>query len=280
MDVHTDWLSFTLPVKVDPRGHAQLYDTARRKLMEVSKAHETYIFDGQPFDPSLSRPPYGVALAREDNGVRVFGSSPTQTVLYELAGRACEGLREQESSRRFIAPIVDRLTRWDLAVDIRTGTRPTDFSNARNHRSFRSVSYIQSDTGETCYVGSPKSDRFCRVYRYNPPHPRADTLRVEFVFRRGLARTAALRFTECQDQSKFVAELGNTWGWSHADWRPGVETDERVRVPIATRDNQDTVFWLYHQVAPALRRLLAEGAIDITDFLAYVYEEPAEQEAT
>jgi hypothetical protein len=45
-------------------------------------------------------------------------------------------------------------------------------------------------------------------------------------------------------------------------------------VPIITRGNEDTVRWLYVQVVPALRRMIAEGAIDVTDFLEEVYRPP------
>lgn len=273
MDIHIDWLSWTERVKVEPRDPHELYTIARQKMRELGTEHEQLLFGQMGYDPALSRTPYSLALAREDNGIKLYGRSHTGTILYELAGRACEGIRAEGHARLIVAGLVERLTRMDIAVDVRSDTRPADFANDRSHNAFRSVSFIRSDTGETAYVGSPKSDRFCRVYRYNEPHPRSALLRVEFVFRRKLASSAALALVGAADFATFVANLGNTWGWSHRDWQPGIETDERIRVPIMTKDNADTLRWLYAQVAPAMRRLLAEGALEMTDFLNYVYNE-------
>lgn len=273
MHPHTDWLSFTLETQIEPVGYDQLYHVGKQKLREVSNEHERYIYDGTGFEPCGSRPPYRLSLARDDNGVRIYAGSHTSTILYELAGRACEGLHEAENARRFISPIVERLTRWDYAIDIPSEAGPADFLNDRSHQNFRSVSFIRSDTGETVYCGSPKSDRFCRVYRYSKPHPRAHLLRVEFVFRRGLARHAALRFCQTENEGRFIAELGNTWGWGHKVWQPGIVTDERVQTPSVTKHDDQTIRWLYAQVAPALRRCMASGAIDMVDWLNWVYNE-------
>lgn len=212
-----------------------------------------------------------MALRRDDNGVTVYGCSGTSTILYEVSGRACHGIRRTQDAREFIAPIGERLSRWDYAVDISTGTSPTEFYNHRSHKNFRTVSLIRSDTGETVYCGSAKSDRFCRVYRYSDPHPRAHLLRVEFVFKRGLAKHAAELFCQSEDESHFLAKLGNTYGWKHRDWQVDNPTDERIAAPSTTQKEEDTVAWMYRQVAPAMRRLVKVGALDMTDFLQFIY---------
>lgn len=270
MDAHIDWLSFTLDRKESIVSVAQLDHEAKELLRRLSNEHRSYIYDGQGFDRCGGRAPYSLSLARADGGVRVFGGGPQTGVLYELSGRACEGLRTGDAARSFLAPIVDRITRLDYAVDIRTETRPAVFANARSHQGFRSLSFIQSATGETVYVGSPKSDRFCRVYRYNPPHPRSALLRVEFVFRRQLAKDAARALLSAPNDETFVAQLGNTYGWTHPIWKPGEQTNERLKASIITRADEDTVSWLYKQVAPAMRRLIDQEALDLTAFLEFV----------
>jgi hypothetical protein len=70
-----------------------------------------------------------------------------------------------------------------------------------------------------------------------------------------------------------VAKLGNTFGWSHTDWRPDVKTDEKMTVPIVSRGNEDTIRWLYAQVAPAIRRLLEAESLDLADFLEFIYKD-------
>ncbi len=271
MDATIDWLSFTLPTKQEPRTAQALYQDARQKTKELNCGLLEIIFDGQGLDPTGSRSPYRVALGRDDNGARIYGSSHTGTMLFELTGKGCGPLHDEKTGRAVVGCIHQRVTRFDIAVDIRTQLNPAEFANERSHDRFRSVSFIRSATGETVYVGSPKSDRFCRIYRYNHPHPRAELLRVEFVFRRKLARDAALQYSDEGNSQDFVARLGNTYGFVHQEWQPGSQTDERLRVPVMMRDDADTVYWLYHQVAPAITRLMDAGAFDIVEWLEHVY---------
>lgn len=268
MQGHIDWLSFTRPSEAVCDDHANLYYIARDMLKGISNEHETYLFNGTGFDVGVGRPPYRYALERDDRSVRLFGGGHLANILCECTGRACEGLRGYQSSASFIAPIVDNLTRLDFAVDIRTEIRPSAFANERDVKSFRSVSYISSGTGETVYIGSPKSDRFARVYRYNKPHPRSADLRVEFVFRRGLAKAAGRALLDAGNFEKFSASLGRTWGWTHEIWHTPYKDAEKLKTPMMTRADADTIAWLYKSVRPAIRRVLASGALDLDDFLS------------
>mgnify|MGYP000735580034 CR=1 FL=1 len=271
MDGHIDWLSWTLPAKIEPRSVAELYQMSKHKLWQIDERIERIIYDGQLIDAAGSRTPYRLALARDDNGFRCYGNSRTETILHELTGTGCEPLRDEHLARVFAAGLCEHLTRLDYAIDIRTETKPSVFANERDSERFRSVSFIRSETGETVYIGSPKSDRFARVYRYNPPHPRAHLLRIEIVFRRKLAKHAAKQLLETESQQDFIAQIGNTWGFAHDDWQPEVITDEKLKAPVASKRNQDTVSWLYTQVAPAVRRLMDENELDFADWLQYIY---------
>lgn len=268
-----DWLSFTLPERVQPRSGMQLRQNAEIAVKGKPSAQQL-IFDGQHFNPTAARSPYRIGLSREDNGVRIAGSSHTETTLYEVTGRGCEPLAKDNSLRNgVLSEVMDRLTRFDYAIDIVSEIRPSEFTNARDNRRIRSISHISSDKGETVYVGSPKSDRFVRVYRYNDPHPRSKFLRVEFVARRKLAREAAAHYLATKDEG-FTASIGETYGFRHACWRSAILTDgEPIRTRVSSRSDQDTVSWLYKQVAPAMRRLIDSGALDVTDFLDFVYNE-------
>lgn len=273
VDTNIDWLSFTrvAPRKIEQA--AELYHIARRELRSISNEHEAYIFDGTGFDRCASRPPFSYALERLDHGVRIYGGGPLDLISYEISGRACEGIRGYANASEFLAPIVGNLTRLDCASDIAAATRPSEFSNQRSHKGFRNISFISSDTGETVYVGSPKSDRFCRCYRYNPPHPRSGLLRVEFVFRKGLAKSAGEALINAGSWEVFTSQLGNTWGFTHPVWQPGNQTDERLKSPKLARGDEKTEVWLYKQVAPAIQRLLKETEFDLTAWLEFVFSE-------
>jgi len=112
----------------------------------------------------------------------------------------------------------------------------------------------------------------CRIYRYNPPHPRSELLRVEFVFRRGLAKDTCRAIVETGDFGDVVARLGNTYGFTHPDWQPPMKTDEKMRVPIVKRETEGTIRWLYSQVAPAIRRCLQDGSLDMQHYIDWVYD--------
>jgi len=268
---HLDWLSFTLEIEHEPITHEDLYHTARAVLRKVSNDHEAFVFDRRGFEPSTSRAPYRLCLERADHGIRVYSGSTTNTVLFECGGRSMPPLHGHDVAAAFVAPICHRMSRLDYAADIVCDTRPADFANERDSKAFRSISFIRSDTGETVYVGSPKSDRFCRVYRYNPPHPRSHLLRVEYVFKRGLARIAAEDLAESKSASHFAARLGRTWAFTHKVWQPDYYTDEKVKTASTTQRQEDTVAWLYKQVAPAVQRLMADGALDLNDWLQHVF---------
>lgn len=272
MDAHIDWLSFTLETPVEPLQSSDVLDIAKgianeKTSPELGKA----IFNGEGFSPSGSRPPYRYAILRADHGCAIYAGSHTGTVLYEISGTGCNVLRDAKKLCLCLVDIVDRITRIDIACDVRTATRPTLFSNQRDSQRFRSVGFVRSDAGETVYIGSPQSDRYCRVYRYNPPHPRAELLRIEFVARRDMAKRTAEDILSAQGLDEVVARNGNTYGFTHPDWQPEVRTDEKLRAKVVKREREGTVYWLYKQVAPALARCISEGSIELDEFLGQVY---------
>lgn len=273
MHDHIDWLSFTFFYEDRPLEHFDLQFLAQGLINEHKiKGLGEDIFDGQLFSPCKSRAPYRLAIQRQDHGARIFAGSHTNTVLFELTGVGCSNLCNSETTLSDVFNISECVTRFDIAVDMRTTTKPVDFLGDADDGRFRSRSTVTSDSGQTVYRGSPKSDRFLRVYRYSPPHPRADLLRCEFVFRRSMAKAACRDYTTPQQARSFVARCGNTYGFNHADWQPEVITQEKVAAPkLTTPSNDASVFWVYNQVIPALKRLHREGALMYSDFLKELF---------
>lgn len=271
MDGHIDWLSFTIETDENIPSIRHLAELARRLLRGKGSVLYEYVFRTTTWDNGTGRAPFRYALERGDRGCRIFGGGQLQMLLFELTGRGCEGLRERDIASSILSSVSDRVTRFDYAIDVRSGVLPHEFADRRSHRVFRSISDIRSDTGQTVYVGSPKSDRFARVYRYASPHPRSRLLRIEHVFRRELANSAVRAFIDTNGGQKFEAQLGATWGWTHPVWQPGIRSDEKIRTPIVSREHEDTVLWLYRQVAPALRKVHTAGAIDLEDWWTHVF---------
>ena len=271
MDGHIDWISFTIPAKLPILAPEQLLQTTYQKLRKDYPNVTGEIIQKHNYVPFVGRAPYRFALANSDRSVRIYGGGSNDTILIEISGRGCDGIRDHALARRICGEFSNRATRLDYAVDIRCRTLPTNFASKRKINTFRSNATIQSDTGETVYLGSPKSDRFARIYRYHHPHPRSELLRVEFVFRRGLARSAVGHLAQSESAQAFIASCGNTWGLDHADWQPDHETNERLKTESRSKTGDKTVSWLYTQVAPAIARLVKEDALSITDFLEHVY---------
>jgi len=179
----------------------------------------------------------------------------------ELSGQGCDIARQDGWFEEFLTRTAHLVSRIDIASDIETVTRPLDFSEQRTANRQKTSGRFVSPSGETVYIGSQKSEQFVRVYRYENPHPRGNMLRVEHVFRREHAKLIA---RICVDEGTDAAATaaGKVYGWQSPLWDTGSQTTAEVHAPRAERNGGKTVFWLVHQVAPAFRRMIAEGLID------------------
>jgi len=197
----------------------------------------------------------------------VFASVELMHFTVEISGQGCELLHEQNLMGSILSRIHDRVTRIDIACDIETKTKPREFVSAMKHERMRSSGYQQSSTGETCYVGSQKSERYARVYRYNAPHPREHLLRIEHVFRRKDAKHVAYQCVE-NDLQAIAQACAVSFGWGHSDWQTVAVDDINLSPISGDRKGNNTVFWLVHSCASAFKRQVKNGTIkDPQEFL-------------
>lgn len=249
-----DWLSFTIEIPPGGRGVAgrQLPDDVNRFMVSVF---------GPAMDMGECKPEHGrfpYHLSTSGNGIRVFWTLGTFELLVEIEGHGCERLEAAGELRRIVATVIDDLTRVDIATDIETDTDPRAFVDARTNKRHKSHETSVSGTGITCYIGSRHSDRFARVYRYAPPHPRADRLRVEMVYRGHQAIALARTWLECGNDET-AARAGNQYGWSHDDWTP--KSGEKIQAWRPDRKTHKKLLWFYTQIKPAVRAMLAQGLL-------------------
>jgi len=210
---------------------------------------------------SSGRAPYKQSC-RTEQGITLYYNVNLEHCLMEISGRGCEFLRSHNLLNRLIEMTAERITRIDLAVDILTDTSPADFVRDSASARFKSRGTVTSDTGSTEYIGSRKSERYCRVYRYAPPHPRSNFLRTEFVFRKTNAKLFVQNAIEADFQLIPLAlGAGMVYGFEHAVW--DLRGDE---IPLHSytpeRRQGKTIMWLCSQVAPAFKKLVKEGVID------------------
>jgi len=191
--------------------------------------------------------------------------------LVEISGKGCEKLRGTKEMLEIVDDIQDECTRLDIAIDI-LGVTPDEILKSGHSAAFRTHSRIVSDTGTTIYVGSQKSERYARVYRYNPPHPRANLCRIELVHRKRYAKIAAQSIVKHGVEVTGLMALA-AYGFDH-DAVPK-NTGQSLATVAIVKKNQRTLRWLIVQASPAFKRLVKEGTIEnASAFLAeYFLEE-------
>lgn len=265
MHISIDWLSFTVPMDVEQLGFGfQIWDRVGRSMEQTFPLAKRAFIDGYEWTPRQGRAPYNAASQRSDNGVMAFAHQRISNALFEVGGKGLDALGSFEAELAVASEVKSRLSRIDIAVDIFCETRPDEFAKQRSNDKFRSWSETVSESGHTIYVGSRTSDRYARVYRYNSPHPRSQFLRVEHVLKAEQARIA-VESIEATGIDTFVAMLGNTFGWSHADWSPAEDTSESIAAWRPERRQGKTVAWMYGTVFPCLVQLMRDGAISADD---------------
>lgn len=256
-----DWMSFTIPYRRTGEVSAFITD-------DISEAIHNWLGElAAPFMnqtewlPTSSRAPYAMAWQGFDKGATIFGGGQPDTILIEISGKGCDLLRQIGIETEVLNLAADRLTRIDLACDIRTDTQPDEFVAAGRSERFKSVSNAISPTGSTCYVGSKASDAYARVYRWNAPHPRHELLRVEHVYRKETAKLVG-RYVLEHGMLAAVFASGKKFGWRSSEWKPESSNAPELASYRPERREGKTVRWLVASVAPAFRRLVASGVID------------------
>ena len=262
--IRIDWLSFTVPNDDGVNEEHllnYLYD-----IFASEGAHNI----GFSFTPSWKaweviphHKPYKIAFrSRDIQGLVVMYSEKRPEILIECQGAFCEMFAWTVERLAFI--FQRSVTRVDVAVDAWTDTTPIEAWGGVANKTY---SVNQSKDGQTVYVGSPKSEKMMRVYRYNAPHPRSHLLRSEVVFRRGWAKKLA---SALSDETALIQFVGAFWKQNDAVWWvkfvlplfEGGERSDLVAQPArrgSDKTNASTLAWLHSQVRPALKRAVKSG---------------------
>jgi len=267
MRTHVDWLTFTMSPEYGTfdnsnmtvgEDYARAIEEAWHITFELDVLENA--FGGEWEKLEKSRAPYTEAWSQKERGITLYSGISLNHCCVEISGQGCEILIQTGMLERVIMAAQDRITRIDIASDIETQISPLEFVAVTKHGRMRSSGHQLSSSGETCYVGSRKSERYARVYRYFEPHPRASYLRVEHVFRGDYACNVGRAILSAGLDS-VASAAGSAFGWRHELWRPDAKTEVDLSIVKAERTTGSTVYWLMKQVAPAFKRLCAEGVI-------------------
>ena len=267
MDAKVDYLSFTLMVDVRGAGdeRAQGY-AAVDALFAAFPSFETIAQRLTHWQSGGARGHYGLSLFQPETFIAIRFGGHSNHILVELSGTGCQFARDTQNLDALLSESAHRLTRLDIAVDIPNGCSPAAFVGAGFNGRFKGRATITSAEGETEYVGSMKSERFARVYRYAAPHPRAGVLRIEHVFRADYAKSAA-RTLVSEGLVNLVSRCGNSFAWQSPLWQPDQTTDGKVRAQRSDRHEPGRVRWLFQVCIPALVKAERDGLLSIDELI-------------
>jgi DNA relaxase NicK len=257
-----DYLSFTVPVNMTnlkPTSDVSLI--AHNALAEHAGIFWQHIYGKLEFIARHGRGSYRYGFESDPVGFYVWFGPRADTVLVECTGQGCEWLRQHRLLDNLIMKIRHRCTRIDVATDLMTGCTPSEFVDQGYSKRFRSHGFQTSETGETHYVGSRTSDRYAKVYRYAPPHPRAKFLRVEHTFKKDYAKVAA-KVLDTEGVLTLANMAGATWEWESKIWKETMKTESKLPGYKHETKQGKTLRWLITQVAPSFKKLVREGTIE------------------
>lgn len=260
MFVSVDWLSIVFPFEtlLGQGGEVLLWDSVLQAIDTYCGPEVEYFGQATDFVHGAGRAPYTDTWHSDMLGITLFARAGSQHMLLELSGKGCQLATAAGILPALMQRHADGCSRIDVAVDFRTDVRPLAFADARTNQRFKSGGHMHSERGETVYVGSRTSDRYARVYRYEPPHPRADLLRCEMVFRKEQAKTAC-RLAADAGVFHLAAVAGATFGWTHPLWPDDFKDAEALPVERTETHQGKTVHWLFKQVLPACEKVIRGG---------------------
>jgi len=264
MSARIDWITLvgrrTLSDK-DLSVFAAYYDS-------VENAHDrhptfTEVF-GNPLDWQVVKPraPYSFARRSDDCTRTLYVHPLASHYTIEVSGTYCAHLSTEWPD--ILRSWDGCISRLDIAVGMPCDISPFDFEAAITDSGQKTRSQFLSGTGQTVYRGSRSSNRYARIYRYNPPHPRAHLLRAEFQLKSEYANATARELAGGATVTAIAAGLGQTFGFSHPVWELR-DNPIHIKVPSHAQSG-NTVHWLTNTVAPLLRRLQREGKLDAREW--------------
>lgn len=280
---HIDWLSFTFQgVPTIGGGGGAPHEEAVNGLVAINPHLAQILGDLGDLVEGSGRAPFKLSLRSSRGGVALFYGHRQGLCLVELSGQGCQWLRDNGQEMHTLDTHFDRVTRLDIAHDWRTDIAPMQFASLRDEGRFKSVGDFSSSSGQTVYIGSRTSERYARVYRYHAPHPRADLLRLEMVFRKDAAK-AIVQYIQANGLHAAFIAAGEGFKWSHPLWADLVN---QTVDPVIWRPRErggSTVRWLYNQVTPAVRKVLEGGDQEavrawLTDLVSMYYDYDASSE--
>lgn len=262
--VKIDWLSISLPYSsiVSPDFDADTL-SIRPQIRDLFPSITDWLMTFPDWSPGKGNRIFNRSVQSKLGGFHIFWNVNKPFSLIEIEGSGIQKMREHKVLKSILRQYSHLLTRIDIAEDFETICTPREFIEKRDGKRFTSHAEINSETGETCYVGSRSSDRFARVYRFAAPHPRSHLLRCEFQLRDENAKLFA-ELLQSHKLSELILRLYKTFGIYHP---LALTSSAQTKLLVAPRASKmgATERWLFSQVLPACKKLIDDGNTEIID---------------
>lgn len=268
---HIDWYSFTL-------RYQHVLSSAEFALAQVSRslesrlgvdAYEAIFNSDGKWELASGRTPYAMGWYNKLFGVWVWYGNQS-TALVEFTGRGTQTLRELDLLHNVVESTHEIATRIDVAIDLYSDITPREFVSAGYNKRISKSIIRDSKEGVTYEIGSRKSEKFCRVYRYNEPHPRSDAMRIEYECKKGQAKIVS-RYWLAHGTAYVADMLTKSYKWLHEENPIMDNMVDAMPSDTSKRSSAKTLVWLITQVAPAFKRLVEEGTIQDPDEFIKTY---------
>lgn len=272
VSVGIDFLQFTLEVPPRTFGGVERGEDWQKMtdVLQETMAQWSELYEGMKWrvgDNRLSPYSHSISLFHPVTGIRFaniyYSAKNIDTVLIQHTGQGCSQIPDIIALLDFVQPRIGRL---DVAIDVENEEKPSSYYDA--YKGTLSKGFEQSPSGETFYLGSRKSDKLMRIYRYNAPHERAHLLRFEIQYRREFSRAAAWHIVQAGIREFALAALSE---YPLPTEHITQGSDETFF--IARKSKGDTLLWLEKQVKPAIIKLIESGEFDARQWIEELYND-------
>lgn len=248
---HLDWLSLTFPKNTLVQNVFALCD-----WHYAGGGMHGYKFK---YEDSITRMVWYEGAERDDMGCHLTITGEALSMLRSHFGGTDAGVVSNLVSWQPVA------SRVDLALNIRGGKlTPRKCYEAVKRgalkaktRSYRFVEGKNGDiSGDTLYLGSPQSDRMCRIYDKKAERRLAgvdEWLRIELQTRSDRAKNAFASTRDNGSSSAVAGHLEDFITWDNPEYTEALGWDavEPDELPVPDRNRRR---WLLTQCAPALAK--------------------------
>lgn len=278
-----DWLTVSVPFKLSDRilleGYSEylneelltLFNTWQMlKHFEDESGHNENLWKHAP-----AVRPYPSSLRNDRYSVIVGYGGRHQNATIYLSATALDKLRHDNVLDEVIADLITRkvsVSRVDIAVDIiNPATQPAElWKELTRTTDVKTRSWTDSESGTTLTIGSRKSSRYARVYRYANRLERPLT-RLEIELKGTTALAALWKINNFSIEDVFwtsikAMNLALTPDAIYTDL-PKLEI-ERGTIPTTS----SRAAWLKKQVIPAIKKMIEREEITLYQLVANITE--------